>query len=402
MNRPLCIYAGYLVRYPLGGHLLGEISNIVALQRLGYDVIVVEESGGAWAPCYDAQRNEMTADPSYGIACLQHLLRPHKLERSWCYVDTNGYHGLSGGELRAACRKARFIFSRAGVTWLEEFRECNTRLYVDIDPGFTQFKMPATPVASCAGYASPYDFNYHFTIGERIGQPDCPIPTHGLHWRRTRPPIALDLAPVRFAPDAQRFTTVMSWTAYGSVEYRGVTYGQKNVEFLKLIELPRHAGPVFELALGGPDAPYDTLHEDGWHISGALEATRTTADYLNYIGNSRGEFSVAKEGYVKTRCGWFSDRTAAYLASGKPAIVQDTGFSESLPCGEGLFAFKNVADIVDAIEKIGKDYQRHCAAARRIAEEYFDSEKILRARLQACDLPVATTRASRTSSGRSI
>ena len=388
MNKPLCIYAGYLVRYPLGGHLLGEISAIVGLQRLGYDVIVVEESGGAWAPCYDPERNEMTADPSFGIACLQRLLRPHRLDRSWCYVDPNGYHGLSGGELRAACRKARFVFNRAGVTWLEEFRECGTRLYIDIDPGFTQFKMSPTPTVSCAGYASPYDFNFHFTIGERIGQPDCPIPTHGLHWRRTRQPIVLDLVPVRFAPHPQRFTTVMSWTAYGSVEYGGVTYGQKNLELLKMIDLPRRAGPIFELALGGPDAPCDRLREAGWQVTGALEATQSIENYLDYIGNSRGEFSVAKEGYVKTRCGWFSDRTVAYLASGKPVIVQDTGFSESLPCGEGLFAFQDVDEVVDAVERIGKDYKRHCAAARRIAEEYFDSEKVLRARLQACDLPV--------------
>jgi len=394
MSKPLCIYAGYLVRYPLGGHLLGELNNIVGLQRLGYDVIVVDESGGAWAPCYDPERNEMTADPACGIACLQRLLRPYKLDRSWCYVDPTGYHGLSGGELRAACRKARLVFSRAGVTWLEEFRECNTRIYVDIDPGFTQFKMAAAPTASCAGYASPYDFNFHFTIGDRIGRPDCPIPTHGLQWRPTRPPVVLDLLPARFTPDAQWFTTVMSWTAYGSAEYGGVTYGQKNLEVLKRIDLPRRAGRVFELALGGPDAPYDQLRDAGWRVTEALEATRSIERYLDYIGNSRGEFSVAKEGYVTTRCGWFSDRTAAYLASGKPAIVQDTGFSESLPCGKGLFAFKNDDDIVDAVEKIEKDYKGHCAAARRIAEEYFASETVMRARLQACDLPVTVTRAS--------
>ena len=399
MNRPLCIYAGYLVRYPLGGHLLGEISAIIGLQRLGYDVIIVEESGGAWAPCYNPERNEMTADPSYGIDCLRRILRPYKLDRNWCYVDADGYHGLSGAELRAACRKARLLFSRAGVSWLEEFRECQSRLYIDIDPGFTQFNMSPTPTASCAGYASPYDFNFHFTIGDRIGQPDCPIPTHGLRWHRTHPPVDLNLVPARFAPAATRFTTVMSWTAYGSIEYGGVTYGQKNVELLKQIDLPHRAGPIFELALGGPDAPYDQLRQAGWHVADALEVTRSIEKYLDYIGHSRGEFSVAKEGYVKTRCGWFSDRTAAYLASGKPAIVQDTGFSESFPCGEGLFAFRNTDEIVSALEEIGRDYQRHCTAARRIAEEYFDSLKVLRERLEVCDLPV--TRASRTSSAPS-
>ena len=149
---------------------------------------------------------------------------------------------------------------------------------------------------------------------------------------------------------------------------------------------PKRAGKIFEIALGGVGAPAQQLESAGWIITEALAATLSLDAYLNYLGKSRGEFSVAKEGYVKTRCGWFSDRTVAYLASGKPVIVQDTGFSEFLPCGEGLFAFQTADDIVGAVEKIGKDYERNCQAARRIAEEYFDSDKVLGAMLRACDL----------------
>ena len=388
MSKPIAIYAGYLVRYPLGGHLFTELNTIVGLQRLGYEVVVVEESGGAWAPCYDPQRNEMTADPSYGIATLHRILKPYGLERNWCYVDPSGYHGLSSADLRDACRNAAFLFNRAGVTWLEEFRDCPTRIYFDADPGFSQFNMARAPRSSCSGYASPHDFQFHFSIGRRMGKPDCPIPTHGLNWRPARQPVLLDLASVRITPSASRFTTIMSWSAYGSATHEGVTYGQKNVELLKFLDLPKRVGRIFEIALGGPDAPYDKLRAAGWQITDALDVTMSVESYLDYIRRSRGEFSVAKEGYVKTRCGWFSDRTAAYLASGKPAIVQDTGFSESLPCGDGLFGFTTADHVVAAVEAIASDYPRHCRAARRIAEDHFESTKVLGAMLRECGVPV--------------
>lgn len=386
MSRPVCIYAGYLVRYPLGGHALAELHYITGLQQLGYDVIFVEESGSAWAPCYDPDRNEMTADPSRGIAELNRLLRPHGMQQKWCYVDAQAHHGLSAQALRQACRNATMLFSRAGATWLEPFRECKTRIYVDVDPGFTQFRLAPK---SCSGYASPQDFTHQFTIGERIGAPDCPIPTRGLRWRPTRHPVSLQLLRPRFRPDAKYFTTILSWTAYGAVQHAGHSYGQKDVELLKLLDLPQRAGRLFEIALAGSHAPAELLRQHGWIVTPALAATRDLAAYIQYIGRSRGEFSVAKEGYVKTRCGWFSDRSAAYLASGKPVIVQDTGFSESLPCGEGLFAFKGVEDVLTALEAIRSDYARHCKAARAIAEQYFDSRKVLGALLRACDLPVA-------------
>jgi hypothetical protein len=377
MSRPLCIYAGYFVRYPLGGHLLAELSYIAGLQRLGYDVIVVEESGSAWAPCYDPDRNEMTADPTVGIGILKNLLRPLGLENRWCYVDATGYHGLSADELRAACRRARVVFNRAGVTWLEEFRECPRRIFVDVDPGFTQFRLANDPLPSASGYASPRDFQFHFTFAERIGAADCSIPTLDLTWRPTRQPVALELVPVRFTPDAKNFSTVLSWSAYGNIEHDGQTYGQKGNEMLKLLDLPGRTGVKLEIALAGPNAPAGQLREAGWIISDPLAATRTVDAYLDFIGNSRGEFSVAKNAYVQTRSGWFSDRTAAYLASGKPVVVQDTGFSEQLPCGEGLFAFRDAADALGALETIERDYPRQCRAARRIAEEHFAAEKVI-------------------------
>jgi hypothetical protein len=389
MSRPLAIYAGYIVRYPLGGHILSELHSLVGLQQLGYDVIFAEESGGAWAPCYDPVRNTMTSDASHGINVLKQLLRPHELDDNWCYVDAHGtYLGLAAQEFRDRCRNATLLLSRAGVTWLEEFRECKTRVYLDMDPGFTQFRACEVS-ASCPGFASPHDFHHHFTIGERIGRADCSVPDCGLNWRPSRQPVVLDLITPRFTPEAKLFTTVMNWSAYGATEYRGETYGQKDVELLKLLDLPQRTGPVFEIALAGPNAPADKLRAAGWIVSDPLRATESVKTYCDFIGRSRGEFSVAKNCYVKTRSGWFSDRTANYLAMGKPAIVQDTGFSENLPCGEGLFAFRSADDVLAAIETIAKDYARHCRAARKIAEDYFDARKTLGALLRQCDLPVA-------------
>ncbi len=380
--KPVAIVAGYLVRYPLGGFILAQSHLLAGLQRLGFDPVFVEHHGWANA-CYDPQTNAMSDDPTTGIAVMRRTFVKFGLGR-WCYVDAREtFHGLSRPEVAALCREAAVLISWGATTWLDEFRDCRTRVFLDADPGFTQFKMSPT---ACAGYASPLEFNHHVTFGERIGKPDCPIPTHGLNWRPTRPPVALDLVQPRYTPDARFFTTVMSWTAYGNVEYQGKTYGQKDVELLKVLDLPRRAGRQFELALAGPDAPTDRLRTAGWEVTAALPATIDVEAYLDYIGRSRGEFAVAKDAYVTTRSGWFSDRTANYLAMGKPAVVQDTGFSESLPCGEGLFAFKDADDIAVAVETINRDYKRHCLAARRVAEEYFGSDRVIGKLLRDCGL----------------
>lgn len=378
--KPVALVAGYLVRYPLGGFILAQSHLLAGLQRLGFEPVFLEHHGWANA-CYDPRTNTMTDDPTSGIATMERAFAKFGLGR-WCYVDAHGkFHGLSRTEVTALCREAAVLISWGATTWLEEFRECRTRVFLDADPGFTQFKMSPT---ACAGYASPCEFNFHCTFGERIGKPDCPIPTHGMNWLPTRPPIALDLVQPRFTPAARFFTTVMSWTAYGNVEYRGETYGQKDVELLKLIDLPQRAGRRFELALAGPDAPSDRLRAAGWEVTAALPATIDVETYLDYIGRSRGEFGVAKNTYVKTRSGWFSDRTTHYLALGKPVIVQDTGFSEYLPCGEGLFAFQNADDIAVAVEAIDRDYERHCRAARQIVEEHFAAEKVVGKLLSEC------------------
>jgi hypothetical protein len=379
--RKIAIVAGYFIGNPLGGHVLSILHWLVGLQRLGYEVVFVEHY--EWASgCYNPHTNERSEDPSYGIAELTRIFNQVGLGR-WCYVDVDGrYHGLSRHDVDTLCRDADVLVSLWTVTWLEAFSQCRRRIFIDTDPGFTQFSMLPTPARSVEGYASPLDFHERFTYGTRIGMPDCPIPTHGLSWLPARPPVALELVPASFTPAATMFTTVMSWTVRKPIVHEGEEYGQKDVEFWRIADLPARVGSVFELALAGANAPREEIEARGWRIADPRRITATPWTYLEYISQSRGEFSVAVNLEVKARTGWFSDRTAAYLAAGKPVVVQDTGFSEFLPCGEGLFAFRTIDEAAAAVASIAEDYPRHCAAARRIAEEYFSAERVLQGVLE--------------------
>jgi hypothetical protein len=368
------IVAGYLVGNPVGGHVLSILHWLAGLVSLGYDVVFVEHHGWPNA-CWNPVAKVLSDDPSYGLGELTTHADRLGL-RAWCFVDQEGrYHGLSRDELVACCKSADVLIGLWTVTWLDEFAECRRRIFIDTDPGFTQFGMSPEVRASLA-FASPVDFHEHFTYGTRIGKPDCPIPTHGITWQPARPPVALDLLPVQVASDASCFTTVMAWAPRKPIVYDGVEYGLKDVEFWRIADLPSRVDSCLEIALGG-NAPYDAIAAAGWRIADAAAVTATPWTYRDYIAQSRGEFSVAVNLEVKTRSGWFSDRTAAYLASGKPVVVQDTGFSEDLPCGEGLFAFATVDDAAAAIEEIGRDYRRHCLAARRIAEEHLDARRVI-------------------------
>jgi hypothetical protein len=368
------IVAGYLVGYPAGGHVMSILHWFAGLRSLGYDVVFVEHHGWRDA-CFNPRTNTMSDDPSYGIEHLAGYAQLFGL-RAWCFVDRQGrYHGISQEEMVRLCKEADVLLGIWTVTWLDEFHECRRRIFIDTDPGFTQFTMPPGARASLA-FASPVDFHEHYSVGTRIGQPDCPIPTHGITWRPTRFPVALDLLPFHFAPDAECFTTVMAWAPRKPVVYEGVEYGLKEIEFWRIAELPTRVNGCMEIALGG-NAPFDRIAAAGWRITDALAVSVTPWTYRDYLARSRGEFSVLTNLYVKTRSGAFSDRTAAYLATGKPAVVQDTGFSEELPCGEGLFAFSTLDEAVAAIEEINRDYRRHCRAARRIAEQHFDARRVI-------------------------
>ncbi len=370
---PVAIVAGYLAGNPVGGHVLSILHWLAGLRAMGYDVIFAEHHGWPDA-CWNPVTRTLGDDPAYGLGELQRHADAFGFR--WCFVDARGdYHGLSRPEITSACRNAAVMIGLWTVTWLEQFAECKRRVFIDTDPGFTQFGMSPDVRASLA-CASPMDFHEHYSYGTRIGRADCPIPTHGIEWRPLRPPVSLPLLPVRFTPEASCLTTVMKWSPRKPIVYDGEEYGQKDVEFWRIAALPKRVGTCLEIALGGA-APYDDIRASGWRLADAAAVTATPWTYRDYIARSRGEFSVAVNLEVKTRSGWFSDRTAAYLASGKPAVVQDTGFSADLPCGEGLFAFNTIDEAAAAIEDIERDYPRHCRAARHVAEQHLDATQIL-------------------------
>lgn len=386
--KPRVLVTGYNIRYPLAGMVAEKLHYLAALVHLGCEVWYVEESG--WPnSCFNPATNAMSDDPSYGIHFLRQLLQPLGLENRWVYVDAaRRYHNLPAADTRALCRGSDLLISLSAVNWLPEFADCPRRVFIDTDPGVTQFQMPATPVPSMAGCASPHDYHFHYSIGVNIGQPDCPIPTWGLNWRPWYPPVALDLFPYTFTPAAPYFSTVMSWAGRPPIVFAGVEYGFKAQEFLRFLDLPERAGKQFEVAISGGGNQQAEVRRHGWQLRSPLEVTRDLDAYRQFIGQSRGEFSVASNIYNKTRGGWFSDRSAIYLAMGKPVIVQDTNAKRLLPAGAGFLPFQTQDDILAALEQVNGHYEHHCRAARRLAEEFFDANKLLRRLLAEVGVPV--------------
>src|SRR5262249_32146053 len=222
------------------------------------------------------------------------------------------------------------------------------------------------------------DYHVHFSYGANIGRPGCTIPSCGIDWLWAAPPVVSEIwqgaMPAADAP----LTTVANWSSYGGLMYEGQHYGQKDEEFLRLLGLPRRTPQRLELALSGAQTEFERLRAAGWSVRDAGEEVSTdVATYRSYIAGSRAEFSVAKNAYVKTHSGWFSDRSVCYLASGLPVILQDTGFSDSIPVGRGLLAFSTADEALDCIAKVNADYDGHRLAARDIAERFFDHRVVL-------------------------
>jgi hypothetical protein len=251
------------------------------------------------------------------------------------------------------------------------------RVFLDLDPGFVQ--------VWCANYGIDMGFARHthfVSVGGNTGAPECDVPTCGVSWIPTLPPVDLEHWPAAGAdaPACDAMTTIANWRGYGSVEHRGVFYGQKAHSLRQLIDLPRRTRQALLLALSiHPDEVKDieALAANGWRTVDPAVVAGTPDSYQRFVQGSRGEFGVAKLGYVASRCGWFSDRSACYLASGRPVVAQDTGFGRFLPTGEGLFAFGTAEAAVAALDALNGDYPKHRRKARELAEAFLDSDKVL-------------------------
>ncbi len=377
------VVTGLIATYPLGGVALDYLGFVNGLRRLGHDVFYLEDTG-QWL--YDPRTYTYSDDVAYNVRYLQDtLLRSGSdFRERWSLRAPDGtYHGASLDAVRRFCNQAELFLNVSGGCWLrDEYRGAKRIAYLDSDPCYSQAKLQAVEQGTATDEQA-YSVglirahNCFFTFAENIGAADCTIPSCGLEWHPTRQPIVLDDWPYSFDAGARRYTTVMSWkTDVTLPTLSGTTYGGKDVELRRFMDLPRRVGVSLELALSGP-APHAELTQHGWHIVDAHEKSVTPDVYFDYLRGSRAEWSIAKNAYVASRSGWFSTRSAAYLALGKPVVVQDTGFRPYYPVDAGIFAFSTIDEAAAAIDAVEHDYKRQCEAARATAEREFAAERVM-------------------------
>lgn len=371
------IVSGMIAGTPYqGGASWAVLQYILGLKRLGHQVYLIEPiRADALQPRGAPLHASVNADyfrqvvVQFGLEDTVALLQ----------IGSRQTVGVEYARLEAAARSADVLINISGMlTDANLLAPIPRRVFLDLDPAFIQ-------LWHTQGINMHLDAHTHFvTVAQAMGRPTCRIPTCGREWITTRQPIVLE----QWQPCAQiqynALTTIANWRGYGSVEHEGMVYGQKAHSLRAFFELPRRTRERFMLALSiHPDETkdLDALRENGWELDDPARVAATPNAYRDFIGGSKAEFGIAKSGYVLSRSGWFSDRSICYLASGKPVIAQDTGWSEFLPQSGGLFAFQTIGDVLDAIERMNRDYARHARAARQVAEDYFDSDRVLTALL---------------------
>jgi hypothetical protein len=375
-SRLRILVQGYIVRGPLGGLAWHHLQYVMGLAALGHDVCFVEDSDD-FPGCYDPEREVVDTVPTYGLAFTARVFDRVGLGGRWAYFDAHdaGWIGPAADRMSTLRGEADILLNLSGVNPVREhFEDIPTRVLVDTDPVFTQIRH----LTDSGALATTRKHTHFLSFGENFGSSGCTIPDDGFPWAPTRQPVVLDAWPVTPGPPGGPLTTVMQWDSYPAREYGGRHFGMKSRSFQEFEELPGQTSACFELALGSPSAPRERLYGLGWYLRDSREPTRDPWTYQRYIRESKAEFSVAKHGYVASRSGWFSERSAAYLASGRPVIVQNTGFTDWLPPGTpGIYPFQTVDEAAECIETVDRDYARCCRAAREAAAEVFDSRKVL-------------------------
>lgn len=361
------VVSGWVAQYPTAPFLWHALSFALGFQQLGHEVWFLEDPGDSpvgWDVLGDQQDDEVRA----GVAFLARELAHTAMAGRWAvrHVPTGRCDGMSEPDLLDVLAQADVLVNVSLRTPTRpEYAAIPCRLAIDTDPVFTQVRIAqGDPVLGPVPDLHTRLFSF--------GRPPLPASRH--EWVHTRQPVVLDSWPVQGAPDpAAPFTSVLAWQSYPPVHWAGAAYGAKDVTFLEFLGLPALTRVGLQLAIGGSGAQAGarTLSGAGWRVSPARDATLSTAAYQSFLRGSAGEFGLAKHGYVASRSGWFSERTCCYLASGRPAVVQDTGWTDWLPSGEGLVPFGNLEGAVVALEEVSGNLARHAAAARRLAEEHF-------------------------------
>jgi hypothetical protein len=377
-DRLTIVVGGYIVAYPLGGMTWHHLNYLLGLHELGHEVWFLEDSGSYSYP-YNPITWQTAVDSTYGRKYLEETFARYGLPLRYCYYSQfeDAHYGLKRDELNSLLARADLMLCVSGVTPLRPDRPRPRRCAViDTDPVFTQLRMGHDEEFS----AYYRQFDAVATFGRLIGKPSCPLPTHGLDWIGTNQPIALKHWPAA-AKKSDEFTTIGKWehTSDRNLQFNGKSFrSSKGVEWMKMIDLPSKV--PWKMTLGMLSMPEKTAAEftsHGWKIVNAEQSTLNCPTFADFIRASAGEFTVAKEIYAGLPSGWFSDRSAAYLASGKPVVTQETGFADWLPTNQGLFSYKTPEEAAVALNAIAKDYSRHSTAARTVAEQYFDSKKVL-------------------------
>jgi hypothetical protein len=373
------VVVGALASDPYAGMAWMHMQIAAGLQRLGHQAYYFETTS-AWP--YDPVRCTAVNDSEYALPYLKSVAESFGLGEHWAYrrsYSDKGWFGMSRAKAEDLLAHADAVLNVAGATrFAEEGLKIGRLVYFGTDPGHHEIALAGGQKDVRALIEEHTDC---VTYGENIGNDDCPLPPLPRLRTRTRQPVLLDLWKGG-APSKREFTTVGNWRQTGrDIEFSAQTYRwSKHHEFLKFIDLPQRTCQPIELATGLDKLSHcerELLESKGWRLLDAPPFTMNPWPYRDYVRTSRGEFTVAKDLHIRTRSGWFSERSACYLAAGRPVVTQDTGFGKFLPTGAGLFSFSTVDEIVAAFDAINSDYERHSRAARAIAEEYFRAETVL-------------------------
>jgi len=372
---------GYIVRFPLGGMTWHYLQYVLGLMELGHEVYFLEDSDDFETCCYNPVTFINSPDPIYGLSYAKSLFDRVGVNSHWAYFDahTDTWLGPAANSIKDVVSTADLLINVSGSNILRPWlMKVPARVMIDTDPAFEQIRQLSVP----ARRELANQHTHFFTFGHGISANTASVPDDGLPWDFTRQPIVMSYWSVNMPPPDANFTTVMQWDSYRSRSYAGQHYGMKSESFSDYEGLPKAVTNILELAVTGPNTPFERLKANGWILKDAQQVTLDPWVYQRYISDSMGEFSIAKHGYVLGRTGWFSERSACYLASGRPVLAQDTGFDKWLPTGSGLLSFRTFDEAVNGLQELRQDYLRHSSAARELASEFFDSNCVLKKLLE--------------------